>query len=268
MRTHTLGLLIALFSVSAAINAADPVAAATSKGFKVYRDRSDTPIRLMSKGGDSLTTADYKLIAELKSLDSIGLNTTKLTDSEWGFLHELPKLKRLSIWHARGISSLKPFCGLAIESLTIGGSMGLRDNHRDDVVKHRDAVLTLKNLPNLKTLSLYHTPLTPDDSHIAHIVKEFPNLEDLRLDFATPRNTEVNITPAGLAKLQALPLTRLTIENIQPLNPEHMRSIAGITSLKTLVVDARKKPIDTSLTDAAAKLRPDLKIDVQQPNKK
>jgi len=268
MRTHILGLAFALISLSTAIEAADPIAATTAKGFKLHSDRSGTPIRLMSKGSDDLTAADYKLIAKIKSLESIGLNATSLKDSEWGFLHELPKLKRLSIWHAKGISSLTPFSGLQVEGLTIGGSMGLRDNHRDDVQQHRDAVLTLKDLPNLKALSLYHTPLTPDDSHLVHIVKEFPKLEELRLDFAAPRNTDVNISPAGLSRLQSLPLKKLTIENIQPLGPKHMRAIAKIESLTTLAIDARKKPIDTALTEVVKAERPDLKIDVQIPNKK
>ncbi len=258
--------LLAISCVSAF--SADPVPTLTKLGFSVHKDRSGKTIRLMGKSGKDLSPADYGLIGKLKTLESIGLNATTLKDSEWGFLHELPKLKRLAIWHAKGISSLKPFSGLQVEGLTVGGSMGLRDNHLKDVAKHRDAVLTLKNLPNLKALSLYHTPLTPDDSHIAHIVNEFPTLEDLRLDFATPRTTEVNITPAGLARLQSLPLTKLTIEKIQPLNPKHMEAIAGIKTLKTLVLDARKKAIDPSLIKAVADLRPELNIDVQYPRTK
>lgn len=233
------------------------------KGIKIYKDRSGQPTRLMSRGNPSLTVADYESLKNFPTITSMGLNASKLKNNEWVFLKEHKNLKRLAIWHAKGIDSLEPFSGLSVESLTIGGSMGLRDLNKEQPKKHRDAVLTLKNLPNLKTLSLYHTPLTPDDSHLAHIVKEFPNLEDLRLDFATPRGTKVNISPPGLKKLHALPLKRLTVENIHSFNSNHMEAIAMIPSLETLVIDARKKPVDQKLVSAIAAARPGLKVDLQ-----
>ena len=258
-------LLIPIVLLTTPTKAADKIAdLLKAKGITIYPDRSGKPIRLMSKGQPIPTLADYRLINEIQTLESMGFNASELKNDEWGFLRHQPRLKRLAIWHAKGIDSLTGFSGLQVESLTIGGCMGLRDHNNADPARHRDAVLTLKNLPNLKTLSLYHTPLTPDDSHLAHLVKEFPKLTDLRLDFATPRGTEVNISPTGLTRLHALPLKKLTVENIQPFTAAHMQAIAAIPSLRTLAIDARKKPVAQALVDAAKAARPGLEIDFQQ----
>ncbi|MGB0578662.1 MAG: hypothetical protein ACPGVU_03070 [Limisphaerales bacterium] len=232
------------------------------KGIKIHKDRAGKPTRLMSRGNPALTVADYESLNQFP-VSSMGLNASTLKNHEWGFLKQQKDLKRLSIWHAKGISSLEAFSGLKVESLTIGGSMGLRDLNKANPEKHRDAVLTLKNLPNLKTLSLYHTPLTPDDSHLAHIANEFPKLEDLRLDFATPRGTKINISPTGLRKLHALSLKKLTVENINGLETKHMQAIATIPTLKTLSIDAKKKPVDQKLLSALREARPQLEVEVQ-----
>jgi hypothetical protein len=267
MKKYILPIVAALLAGVPANAAEDTITFLTQKGFAIHKDRAGRPGRVMSAGKNPLSAADYQRISELKTVESIGLNATTLKDSEWEFLKSLPKLRSLSIWHAKGITSLSGFSGLAVESLTVGGSMGLRDNNRDQPEKHLNAVLTLRDLPNLRRLSLYHTPLTPDDSHLAHITQEFPKLNDLRLDFATPRGFEVNISITGLRKLHELPLTKLTVENIQALSVSHMRAIAEIPSLKTLVIDARKKPVDKSLVDAARSARPELKIDLQNASK-
>lgn len=232
------------------------------KGIKVSKDRAGKPTRLMSRGNPSLTVTDYQSLKKFP-VTSMGLNASTLKNHEWGFLREHQQLKRLAIWHAKGISSLEPFSGLSVESLTIGGSMGLRDLNKGNPDKHRDAVLTLKNLPNLKTLSLYHTPLTPDDKHLAHIVQEFPKLEDLRLDFATPRGTKINITPSGLKKLHALPLKKLTIENFQSFSDAHMKALATIPALKQIVLDSRKRPCPSQLVLALGKANADLEVETQ-----
>ncbi|MFT6620394.1 MAG: hypothetical protein ACJASX_003303 [Limisphaerales bacterium] len=255
------------FGIGAGIHAEaaeEATAFLTRKGIAIHKDRAGAPNRVMSAGKTPLSASDYQRIGELKTIESLGLNAATLKDSEWEFLKSLPKLKRLSIWHAKGISSLSGFSGLGVESLTVGGSMGLRDNNRARPERHLNAVLTLRDLPNLHRLSLYHTPLTPDDSHLAHIAKEFPKLNDLRLDFATPRGVELNISIAGLRKLHALPLVKLTVENIQAFTAAHMQTIAEIPTLKTLVIDARKRPVSKLLVDAARTARPGLKIDLQQ----
>jgi hypothetical protein len=260
--------LITILLLTASTEAADKIVARLKeKGITIYQDRSGKPIRLMSKGQPIPTLADYRLINKIQTIESMGFNASQLKNDEWDFLRQQPQLKRLAIWHAQGISSLAGFTGLKVESLTIGGCMGIRDHNRNDPAKHRDAVLTLKNLPNLKSLSLYHTPLTADDSHITHIVKEFPQLTELRLDFATPRGTAVDITPPGLTRLHGLPLVKLTIENIHPFAAAHMEAIATIPSLKILVIDARKKPVAQALVEAVKAARPDLKVDLQQARK-
>ena len=141
--------------------------------------------------------------------------------------------------------------------------MGLRDLNKGNLARQRDAVLGLRGLPELKRLSLYHSPLTPDDAHLAHIAREFPKLVDLRVDFNAPRGSKIKITPAGLKKLHPFPLKILTIENAQSFTDEHMRMIATIPTLEKLSVDAKKKAMPKSLVSAARSARPDLEVTVK-----
>ena len=187
---------------------------------------------------------------------------------EWAFLKSLPKLKQLSIWHCAGFGSLEPFSGLPVESLTIGGCMGLRDKNKGNPEKLRHALKTLHDLRNLTKGNWYHSPLAPDDTHLAHIAAQFPKLTDLRLDFAAPAGTQTSITPAGLAALQKLPLTVLGVESVQSFTAEHFQAIAGIKSLKTLTVDARKQPANEDAIAAFKQARPDVEVAVSQPGDK
>ena len=222
----------------------------------------------MVKDGGKLTAADFALIGNLTSLEQMGINGAPLADGEWVFLKSLPKLKQLAIWHSAGFGSLEPFSGLPVESLTIGGCMGLRDLNRSDKTKLRNAITTLHDLPNLTKGNWYHSPLAPDDSHLAHIAAQFPKLTDLRLDFAAPAGTQTNITPTGLAALQKLPLTVLGVESVQSFTAEHFQAIAGIKSLKTLTVDARKQPANEDAIAAFKKARPEVEVAVSQPGDK
>ena len=215
-----------------------------------------------------MTVEEYQLISLLTHLEQMGLNASPLADDEWQFLKSLSKLKSLSIWHGKGFATLEPFSGLQVDSLTIGGCMGLRDLNKNDVDKLRHAVKTLHDLPNLRRVSLYHSPLSPDDSHLAHIAKSFPKLEDLRLDFAAPRGSETTITPHGLAHLQNLPLRVLTIENASSFSAEHLSAIAGIKTLQALLVDARRKPAPLDAIVAFKKQRSDVEVVVAGPDAK
>jgi hypothetical protein len=214
-----------------------------------------------------MTAEEYQLIGLLTHLEQMGINAAPLADDEWRFLKSLPKLKSLAIWHGKGFATLEPFSGLPVESLTIGGCMGLRDLNKDaDMLRH--AVKTLHDLPNLKRVSLYHSPLSPDDSHLAHVAKSFPKLEDLRLDFAAPRGSKSTITPQGLRQLQQLPLKVLTIENAGSFSKEHLAAIAGVKTLQALLVDARKKPAPVEAIAAFKKLRTDVEVVVAGPDSK
>ena len=139
--------------------------------------------------------------------------------------------------------------------------MGIRDLNKDDPERQRDAVLSLRNLPNLKRLNLYHSPLVPDDSHLAHIASEFPLLEELKIDLAAPRNSETNISPDGLRKLKALPLKVLSLETVKSLTPDHMKAIAELESLEAVLLDARREEVDLGpLVEALKKASPDLEV--------
>ena len=225
-------------------------------------------MNLKAPGKPALTAEEYALIGQLTSLEQMGINGAPLGDGEWGFLKSLPKLKQLAIWHSAGFGSLEPFSGLPVESLTIGGCMGLRDLNRSDKTKLRNAITTLHDLPNLTKGNWYHSPLVPDDTHLAHIAVQFPKLTDLRLDFAAPAGTQTSITPAGLAALQKLPLTVLGVESAQSFTAAHFQAIAGIKSLKTLTVDARKQPANEDAIAAFKQARPDVEVAVSQPGDK
>jgi hypothetical protein len=246
---------------------AEAIAYLQGKGLEIKVDAAGHAQRLMSSGKPEMSPQEYQLIGLLTHLEQMGLNDAPLKTDEWAFLHRLPKLKTLSIWHGHHFADLQAFSGLKVESLTIGGCMGLRDLNRDNPDQLRNAILSLRDLPNLKKTSLYHTPLVPDDSHLQHIAAEFKALEDLRIDLAAPRGSETNITPVGLRSLQALPLQVLSLENAGSLAEEHLQAIAGIKSLQGLLIDARRQsgPSKAAL-EALRRLRPDVEVIVADAN--
>jgi len=65
-----------------------------------------------------------------------------------------------------------------------------------------------------------------------------------------------------------LPLTVLGLESAQSFTTEHFQSIAGIRSLKTLTVDARKQPAPAEAIAAFKTARPDVEVAVSQPGEK
>lgn len=241
------------------------IAVLTAKGAEVTKAADGKATRLMVKDGGKLTVADFALIGQLTTLEQIGINGAALGDGEWGFLKSLPNLKTLSIWHGHGFATLEPFSGLPVESLTVGGCMGLRDKNKDDPEKLRHAIKTLHSLPNLKKGNWYHSPLIPDDSHLAHIAGQFPKLEDLRLDFASPRGSQTTITPEGLAALQKLPLHTLSLENAHTFTSEHFKAVAGIKTLKTVLIDARKQSVAEDAVAAFRQARPEVAVAMSKP---
>ncbi len=263
-------LLVAAATLHAALptDEAGAIAYLTGKGVEITKTADGKATRLMVKDGGKLAAADFALIGKLTSLEQMGINGAPLADGEWGFLKSLPKLKQLSIWHCAGFGSLEPFSGLPVESLTIGGCMGLRDKNKGNPEKLRHALKTLHDLRNLTKGNWYHSPLAPDDTHLAHIAAQFPKLTDLRLDFAAPAGSQTSITPAGLAALQKLPLTVLGLESAQSFTAGHFHALAGIKSLKTLTVDARKQPANEDAIAAFKKARPDVEVAVSQSGDK
>jgi hypothetical protein len=267
-------ILLAALAVVSTVHAELPsdeagaIAFLSGKGVEFTKSADGKATRLMVKECGKLAAADFALIGKLTSLEQMGINGAPLADGEWAFLKSLPKLKTLSIWHCAGFGSLEPFSGLPVESLTIGGCMGLRDKNKGNPEKLRHALKTLHDLPNLTKGNWYHSPLAPDDTHLAHIAGQFPKLTDLRLDFAAPAGTQTSITPAGLAALQKLPLTVLGVESAQSFTAAHFQAIAGIKSLKTLTVDARKQPANEDAIAAFKKARPDVEVAVSQPGDK
>jgi len=272
MKTHA-SLILALVAISnlhAALptDEAGAIAYLTEKGVTITKNAEGHAVNLKAPGTPALTAEEYALIGQLTSLEQMGINGAPLGDGEWTFLKSLPKLKQLAIWHSAGFGSLEPFSGLPVESLTIGGCMGLRDLNRSDKTKLRNALTTLHDLPNLTKGNWYHSPLAPDDTHLTHIAAQFPKLTDLRLDFAAPAGSQTSITPAGLAALQKLPLTVLGVESAQSFTAAHFQAIAGIKSLKTLTVDARKQPANEDAVTAFKQARPDVEVAVSQPGDK
>ncbi len=237
-----------------------------NRGDRITLDAKGHAVKLFSSGNPEIPVPDLRRIGHLTHLQELSLNNAKAGDGDWAFLQKLKSLKKLRIWHGHRISSLAPFAGVAAEDILFGGCMGLRDLNKDDPDKLRNVALTLRDLPNVKVLSLYHSPLTPDDSHLVHIAKEFPNLSDLRVDFAAPRGQETNITPAGLAALAKLKLTRLTLENSEPFTPDHFAALAKIDSLKSLLIyPPRSGDFDHApLLADLKKLRPELEISIFQ----
>ena len=256
----TFSLCLSILRAELPNDEAGAIAYLKAKGVEVFPGPDGKPKRLQSSGKEGLNPEEYALMAKLTSLEQMGLNAAPLTEDQWGFLQSMTGLKSLAIWHGHHFATLKPFCGLKVESLTIGGCMGLRDLNKDNPDQLRNAILTLRDLPNLTKGNWYHSPLSPDDTHLSHIAREFPKLEELRLDFTAPRGSETTITPQGLAALQTLPLKLLSVENPTTLTAEHFKSLAGIKTLTTLLIDARRSTVDPGAVAAFREARPEVEV--------
>jgi len=246
------------------------------RGDRVTTNDDGHAVKLFSGGKPNLTVAELQSIEQLSHLEELALNAAPAGDEEWAFLQQLENLKKLTIWHGHAFSTLEPFCGLPVESILFGGCMGLRNLNQETPQRQRDAVLSLRDLPNLKQLTLYHSPLTPDDVHLAHIVSEFPHLTELRLDFAAPRGQEIRITADGLAGLAKLKLTKLAIENADEFSPEVFVAIGKIGTLESLQVYPAKRSLEAynaskakheALIAELKKQLPDLEVTWQDPPK-
>jgi hypothetical protein len=211
-----------------------------TRGDSVTVDNHGHAVRLMARGAPPLSVQQLQLIGELIHLTDVGINMSPANDSQWGFLARLPDLKRLKIWHGHHFRSLSAFNGLPVEELTIGGCMGLIRLHESEPERAQHIITTLNDLPNLKKLVLYHSPLAPDDAHLEHLVKSFPAVTSLRLDFISPGSGKSRITARGLARLQHLPLTKLTIENADTFSQEDLAVLATLGTLKQLEVYTAK----------------------------
>jgi len=272
---HPLRFALLLLALVTNLHAALPTDEAgaivylTGKGLTITKNANGHAVTLKSSGQPPMTAAEeYALIGKLTQLEDVNFNAAPLGDGEWGFLKALSKLKSLAVGHSGKFSTMEPFSGLPLESILVGGCVGLRDLNRSDKGKLRNAVTTLHSLPNLKSLTLYHSPVVLDDAHLVHLAAQFPHLETLRLDFAPLAGLHSSITPAGLAALQKLPLLTLKVEGLKDFTATHFQAIAGIKSLKTLSVDTRKQPANTEAIAAFKTARPDVEVAVSQPGDK
>ena len=264
--------LLALAVLAPAIAVAAPsdselaaIATLREGGARISLDAAGHAVELHSEGRPAMPLKSYEMIGKLPRLERLGLNGTPLTDTQWGFLRELPALRKLSVWHSGKFRTLEPFSGLPLERLTVGGCVGLRDMNKDDKAAQRNVIMTLRDVPDLLDLSLYHSPVCMEDAHLAHLVAQSPKLEILRLDFgAQPANPPSQHTPEGLAVLQKLPLKELHIENAHHFGPEHFAALADIATLEVLTVDARKKAMPMEGVEAFKAARPDVAIAVSK----
>ncbi len=241
-------------------------------GGRVTTDNSGHATKLFIGGKPELTVDELQRIGEFTHLEELAINAAPANDEQWEFLRSLPRLRKLTLWHGHHFKALEAFNGLSVESITFGGCMGLRDINRDDPEAQRDALLTLDDLPNLTSLTVYHSPLTPDDSHLIHIVEHFPKLTELRVDFAAPRDQEINITADGIAKLAKLKLTYLGLENAESFSPETFAKIGEIKTLTRLhIYPARGDKAEASiaryetLVQTLSTFLPDLEVTFQEP---
>jgi len=244
---------------------ADVISFFETAGARVSKDDEGHAVKLFSGGKPPHSVEQLQQIEDLTRLEQIALNSPQAGNDEWGFLKKLPELDVLTIWHCKTIQSLKPFSDLAIESLTVGGCMGLRDLNKEAPEQQRDAVLTLHSLPNLKSVNLYHSPTVSTDAHLQHLAKEFPQLIDVKIDVAAPRGFETEISPEGLAVFQKLPIEVLSIENAVTFAKEHIAALAGIETLEAVLFDFRRRDFDaTPLVEEMKRLRPEVEVVVAE----
>ena len=244
---------------------ADVIEFFRARGDSVAVDDQGHAVRLMARGTPPLSVQQLQQIGELTHLTSVGINMSSADDSQWGFLARLPKLKQLRIWHGHHFRSLDVFNGLAVEELTVGGCMGLYRLNTSEPDKAQNVITTLNNLPNVRKLVLYHSPVAPDDAHLEHLVKSFPGVTQLRVDFVAPGRGPGRITRKGLRSLSRLPLTHLTIENADTLSAEDLAVLSTINTLKHLQVFTARGSTTSegryrALLVQFQKLRPEIKV--------
>lgn len=236
-----------------------------ARGDSVAVDDQGHAVRLMARGTPPLSVQQLQQIGELTHLTYVGINMSPADDSQWGFLAKLPKLKQLKIWHGHHFRSLKAFNGLPVEELTVGGCMGLHRLNKSEPDKAQNVIMTLDKLPNVRKLVLYHSPVAPDDAHLEHLVKSFPGVTELRVDFVAPGRGPSRITRKGLRCLSRLRLAHLTIENASTLSGEDLAELASIKTLKHLEVFTAKGSKTSegkyrALLVQFEKLRPEIKV--------
>ena len=236
-----------------------------ARGDSVSVDDQGHAVRLMARGTPSLSVQELQQIGELTHLTNVGINLSPADDSQWGFLAKLPNLKQLKIWHGHHFRSLHIFNGLPVEELTVGGCMGLYRLNKSEPDKAQNVIMTLDKLPNVKKLVLYHSPVSPADAHLEHLVNSFPGVTQLRVDFVAPNRGRTRITGEGLRCLGRLPLTHLTIENAHSLSAEDLAGLASIKTLKLLEVFTTKGSENSEhkyrgLLVKFRELRPEIKV--------
>jgi len=263
---------VLIFASIAGADESDAVAFFQQRGERVTTDAEGHAVKLFVGGKPELTVEELQRIGELTHLEELAINAAPADGSQWAFLKSLTKLRKLTLWHGHHFDSLKAFNGLPVESITFGGCMGLRDLNRENPDAQRNAVLTLDDLPALTSLTLYHSPLTPDDAHLAHIIEHFPKLTELRVDFAAPRGQEINITPEGISGLAQLKLTYLGLENAESLSPETFAKIGDIQTLTRLhIYPARGDEAEASIAQYETLVKtlrsdlPELEVTYQKP---
>jgi len=128
---------------------------------RITLNKTGQATKLSLNAKTELSVKEFQSIGELKHLEELAVNMAPGANDDWAFLRKMLALKKLTIWHGHKFSQLTHFSNLPLESLVLGGCMGLRDLNKRNLARQRDAVLGLKGLPELKRLSLYHSPLTP-----------------------------------------------------------------------------------------------------------
>ncbi len=247
MSMRFLPLLLSLSLVATSIFAKDPASAMENAGAKFKRNGEGQITEITIYQGKEIPLEMLQSIGEINSVEKIAINQPVAGDGEWAFLKKLPKLISLTIWHGHEFSKLDDFAGLPIERLTIGGCMGLRDLNKETPEQMRDAVLALKDLPNLTYANLYHSPTLSNDQHFAHLAANFPKLEEIKIDVKPPRGYEPGISPEGLQALTKLPLKVIELENASAFTEEHMAALAKIETLEALLIDNRRSGADPKL---------------------
>ncbi len=137
MRNIATLLILSIFATVSPIRAdeAAVIELFNKRGDRVTLDDSGHAIKLFSGGKPELTMKELASIGDLTHLEEIAINAAPAGNDDWGFLKKLTKLKKLTIWHGHHFSNLEPFCGLQIESLLLGGCMGLRDLNKEETGK-------------------------------------------------------------------------------------------------------------------------------------
>ncbi len=212
-------------------------------------------LQSLSLSGKDLNDAQLKMLGGLKNLEAIMINGSVLTDDGYRHFTAFPQLKKLSIFHpsrkleafnGSGLAHLKDLPSL--EALTFAGATA-----------GDEALAAVGQLTQLKSFREWHNTETSEG--LKHLAK-LQNLESIRLGQRLPswgKDTPASFDNESLVVLTKMPALETVELTEARLNYDAVVQLKALPNLKTLKISQ----VDISETDVAKLKEAMPSVDIQ-----